>query len=165
MATLKMQGLEEFERMLSKLSSLETVESICGNTIYEGAKIVADAISAEIDALPTVDPRSRGTESRKLDGLTSLQKKGLADGFGITPMRNEGGYYNVKLGFDGYNQVKTKKYPSGQPNVMIARSINSGTSFRAKNAFVDRAVRSSRKQAEEVMLQTAESEFQKLTKG
>lgn len=165
MATLKMQGLEEFERMLSKLSSLETVESICGKTIYEGAKIVADAISEEIDALPTVDPRSRGTESSKLDGLTSLQKKGLADGFGITPMRNEDGYYNVKLGFDGYNQVKTKKYPSGQPNVMIARSINSGSSFRAKNAFVDRAIRSSRKQAEEVMLKTAESEFQKLTKG
>lgn len=165
MATLKMQGLEEFERMLSRLSNLETVETVCGAAIYEGAKIVADVITQEINAIPTVDHRAHGAESNKLNGLTTLQKKGLEDGFGITPMRNENGYYNVKLGFDGYNQVKTEKYPSGQPNVMIARSVNSGASFRVKNPFVDRAVRASRKQAEEAMIKTAESELQKLTKG
>lgn len=165
MATLKMQGLDEFERMLSQLADSGTVETICGKTIYEGARIVADAIQKEIDTLPLVHPHARGVDSSKLDGITSLQKKGLAEGFGITSMRNENGYYNVKLGFDGYNDVKTKQYPSGQPNVLVARSINSGTSFRAKNAFVNRAIRASRKKAEEAMVKTAESEFKKLTKG
>lgn len=165
MATLKMQGLEEYERMLSTLGDLKTVEAVCGRTIYEGAKIVADAIQKEIDTLPVVHPHAHGTESKKLSGITSLQKKGLKDGFGITPKRNEDGYYNVKLGFDDYNQVETAQFPNGQPNVMVARSINSGTSFRAKNAFVSRAIRASRKKAEEAMIKTAESEFKKLTKG
>ena len=165
MATLKMQGLEEFERMLSNLSSMETVQTICGKTIYEGARIVADAVKTEIAEIPTFEGYTHGSENNKLVGITRRQKEGLVKGFGITPMRNEDGYYNVKLGFDGYNNVPTRKLPSGQPNVMIARAINSGTSFREKNPFMDRAVRKSRKKAEEVMIKTAESEFKKLTKG
>lgn len=164
MATLKMQGMEEFERMLSQLSDLRTVEEICGKTIYAGANIVADAIRTEIDALPTVPHQTRGTESKKLGGLTSLQKKGLANGFGISPMEYENGYYNVKLGFDGYNDVKTKQFPQGQPNVAIARSIAHGTSFRAKNQFVTRAIRKSKKKAEEAMIKAADAEFKKLAK-
>lgn len=165
MAKIKIYGLEEYETMLSRLSDENAVSDICGKVTYEGAKIVADAIAAEIDALPTVNPRSHGSTSKKLDGITSLQKEGLKEGFGISPLRDDNGYRNVKLGFAGYNKVKTKQYPSGQPNVMIARSVSSGASFRAKNAFVNRAIRVSREKAEAVMIETAKSEFQKLTKG
>lgn len=165
MATLKMQGLEEYERMLSNLSSFETISAVCGVTIYTGAEIIADAIKSGIESLPIVDHRKLGSEGDKLRGITSLQKKGLIESFGISPMAHKDGYYNVKLGFDGYNDVKTNDFPGGQPNSMIARSVNSGTSFREKIPFVDRAVKGSKKKAEEAMVKKAESEFKKLTKG
>ena len=165
MATLKMQGLEEYERMLSKLSSSDTIRAVCGVIIYSGAEIVADAIKSGIESLPVIDHRNVGSEGKKLRGITSLQKKGLIESFGISPMGYENGYYNVILGFDGYNDVKTESFPEGQPNSMIARSINSGTYFREKIPFVDRAVKGSKKKAEESMIKTAESEFKKLTKG
>lgn len=58
---------------------------------------------------------------------------------------------NVKLGFDGYNGMKTKKYPKGQPNVLLARSIESGSSIAKKRPFVAPAVRKTKKAAEETM--------------
>lgn len=165
MATLKMRGMEEYERMLSKLSSVDTVREICGKTIYSGADIVADAIRAGIKSLPEVDDYITGTSGARGTGVTASQKQGLLDGFGISPMGNTDGSYNVKLGFDGYNDTKTKAYPAGQPNSMIARSVNSGTSFRKKIPFVDDAVRQSRKKAEAAMVETAGGEFEKIVKG
>ena len=69
-------------------------------------------------------------------------------------MRDDKGYLNVKLGFDGYGRTKTKKYPKGVPNQLIARSVNTGTSFRKRNPFMDRAVRAKRKLAEKKMMET-----------
>lgn len=151
MAKCVFSGLDEYEKMLAKLETSESIQAVCGATIYAGADVVADQIRQGIDALPVVDHRARGSESSKIAGLTSAQKKGLQESFGITPLSHEDGYYNVKLGFDGYNSVKTKKYPSGQPNALIARSVNSGTSFRQKIPFVDSAVRKSKPKALQAM--------------
>lgn len=147
MAKFMFTGLDEYERLLSKLETSESIRAVCGAAIYAGADVVADTIRKGVDALPVVDHRAKGSTSHQINGITSAQKRGLQEGFGITPMRCENGYYNVKLGFDGYNSVKTKNYPSGQPNVLIARSVNSGTSFRQKIPFVDRAVRKAKPKA------------------
>lgn len=165
MAKFQFKGLEEYERMLSKLGNFETVRAICGATIYSGAEVMADAIKDSIEALPVIDHRTKGSESAKLNGVTSEQKKGLIEGFGISPMQHTDGYYNVKLGFDGYNDVKTKEYPDGQPNSMIARSVNSGTSFREKTQFIDKAVRKAKKKTEQAMVETMDKELEKVTKG
>ena len=81
--------------------------------------------------------------------LSDKEKQGLLDGFGVSPMQDDGGYINVKLGFDGYNGVKTKKYPKGQPNALIARVTESGSSYREKTPFIRPAVNASKKQAEQ----------------
>ena len=78
----------------------------------------------------------------------------------IPPFR--GLYRHVKLGFDGYNKQRTKKYPKGQPNSVIARSINSGSTWRKKNPFIDRATRSSKAACEDKMAQIIESEIKKV---
>ena len=49
MATLRMQGLKEYEEMLSKLDK-DTVPMI-GRALYEGGKIVADEFRREVEAL------------------------------------------------------------------------------------------------------------------
>lgn len=163
MARFRMRGMDEYEKMLSKLNSSKTIRAVIGVTIYSGAGIVADAMKAEIEALPVIDHRIRGSERKKLTGITSVQKRGLIEGFGISKMEREGGYYCVKLGFDGYNDVETPN--SGyQPNAMIARAVNSGTSFREKNPFVDRAVNKSKGEAEQAMKKKLEEQFEKIVK-
>ena len=75
----------------------------------------------------------------------------MLEGFGIARMQDENGYFNVKVGFDGYNANKTKKWPNGKPNSMIARSIEGGTSWKPKHPFVAPAVNKTKALAEMAM--------------
>lgn len=165
MATIEMKGIDEY---LIKLSRLEKAskEEICGKAIYEGAKIVADSIKANIQALPTDDSFGPSLPGEPpLKGPTQIQKQGLLESFGITTMQDDGtGFLNVKLGFDGYNAKKTKKWPNGQPNQMIARSVQSGTSFMKKHEFVKKAVASSRKKSVDAMGKSAQKSIEEIMK-
>ena len=153
MASWKFEGVDEYLRQLEKLNA-DTKPAI-GKAIYEGAGLVAREVAAEIKKLPVNN--KYGSK-----GVTSVQKKGLIEGFGISHAQTDGDYRHVKLGFDGYNKQKTKKYPQGQPNALIARSVNSGTSFRKKNPFVDRATRKSKGACEMTMKQVIELEITKI---
>ena len=163
MASFIFKGLEEYELKLAKLE--RSTEKIIGKAVYAGAGVVADAVRKNISSLPIVPPKnSFGTATAPISGVTAAQKTGLVDGFGISRMQFDNGYYHVKLGFDGYNRTKTKKYPSGQPNILIARSVENGTSFRSKQPFVSPAVRSSRKAAEQKMKEVLDQEINRLEK-
>ena len=155
MAKLKFKGLEEYEGKLLQLKNLS--REMIGEAVFEGAGVVADAVKDAIGSIP-VDNRYAGG-STMLYGISEEQKQGLIDGFGIAPMQNDNGYLHVKLGFDGYNSVKTKNYPNGQPNSLIARSINSGTSFRQRIPFVDNAVSRAKAAAEEKMIEKLDTEI------
>lgn len=149
------------------IQALESVElqgrEIIGPIVYEGAAVVADKMKEEINNLPT-QVGVMGTSEHPLYGITYAQKKGLQDGFGISKMQDTNGNLNVKLGFQGYNTTITKKYPKGQPNSLIARSVASGTSFRQKNDFVERAVKASRRAAENAMKAECDKQFAKAMK-
>ena len=161
MAKITFPGLADYELMLSKLE--DGTEEIVGKAIYAGAGIVADAIKANIRALPIVT--GYGTETNKLPGgVTAAQKAGLTDGLGISHMQDDAGYLNVKIGFDGYNATKTEKYPQGQPNQLVARGVESGTSWKQKKPFVRPAVTKSRKQAEDTMAKIIDEEIEKLSR-
>lgn len=155
MAKWKFEGLDEYLSQLEKLSN--TSDEAIGHAIYEGAGVVAKSCASAIQSLPVNNQYGS-------DGITSVQKAGLIEGFGISHEQTDGLYRNVKLGFDGYNKQKTKKYPNGQPNSMIARSVNSGTSFRKKNPFMDRATRSAKSACEEKMKEVIEDEIKKVMK-
>ena len=159
MAKLTFRGLEEYELRISRLG--KETERIAGEAIYEGAGIVADAVKANIHALPVVT--GYGTSETPLPGgVTAVQKAGLIEGFGISKMQNDSGYLNVKVGFDGYNRTKTKKYPQGQPNQLVARGVESGTSWKQAHPFVKSAVSKSRKQAEKAMADKLDEEIEKI---
>lgn len=147
MAKLKFKGLEEYENQLLKLESIS--RECIGKAIYDGAGLVADAVKASIDTIP-IDERFV-KKGEMLNGITTAQKNGLKAGFGIAPLQDENGYLHVKLGFAGYNNVITKSHPNGQPNSLIARSVNSGTSFRQRIPFVDNAVNANKAAAENKM--------------
>lgn len=149
------KGMDEYLQKLGNLE-LRAPESI-GKAVYKGADIVADAVKANINSMPVEDQFSE-----HITGIKSIQKIGLIKSFGIAKMRDDNGYYNVKLGFDGYNALKTKKYPQGQPNAMIARTFESGNSFTKKIPFVAPAVRATREAAEQKMAQVIDTEISKV---
>lgn len=134
MATMRFKGLDEY---LQKLQRVEkNTPEIVGKVVYGMADIVADAVREEINALPAepdVEALKAWSKGERAP-LTIKEKKGLQESFGITKMLEEDGYYHVKLGFDGYNDIKTKKYPKGQrmcwwPEPSKAVPV-SGTSIR-----------------------------------
>lgn len=162
MAKITFPGLNDYELMISRLS--KGVDDIAGKAIYAGAGIVADAIKENIKDLPIV--RGYGTEKDPLPGgVTAPQKAGLIDGMGISPMQNDAGYLNVKIGFDGYNATKTEKYPQGQPNQLVARGVESGTSWKQKKPFIRPAINASKSRAEAEMARILDQEIEKITKG
>lgn len=147
MAKFQFNGLKEYAEYLQRIGM--NSKEICGDAVYTMANIVTDEIRKKLDALPTVTEADALAAYRKKEktGLTSAQKKGLQASLGISKIENDNGYWNVKVGFDGYNKVKTQKYPNGQPNAMIARATESGSSVREKAPFVRPAVNASQKRA------------------
>lgn len=159
MAKITFPGLRDYELMLSKIESVS--DDMIGRAVYEGAGIVADAVKANIEALPIVT--GYGTSENPLPGgVTAVQKAGLREGFGISKLQDDSGYLNVKLGFDGYNRTKTEKYPGGQPNQLVARGVESGTSWKQKKSFIRPAVNKTRKQAEQKMKDVLDEEISKI---
>ena len=146
MASFKINdGIQNY---IDKLEAITDPEPAIKYAVYEGAKIVADEVKKEISALPVYSRNGIDPEGKK---ITQRQKDGMLNGFGISAFQNNNGFINVKLGFNGYNRTRTDMFPNGQPNAMIARSICSGTSFRAKNDFIGRALTHTRKRAEQAM--------------
>ena len=155
MATFQFGGIDTYIKQLNKLQQ-STKDGVIGKAVYAGADVVANSVRSAIQSLP------EGREGDSSLGIvTPAQKRGLLDGFGISRMRDDDGFVNVKLGFDGYNSVKTKKYPNGQPNALIARAVNSGTSFRKKTKFMDKTVNSKKKATEAKMAEVCDREIKK----
>ena len=152
------KGMDEY---LAKLGNLEfAAPGLVGQAIYEGAKVVADQVRAEIEALPTAESKRVAAPRDP----TQVEKDGLLDGLGVAKKKNDSGYINVKIGMDGYNTDKTKKYPRGKPNAMIARSIESGSTVMKRNAFISRAVNKTKKEAEAAMQKVIEEGIEKIVK-
>ena len=142
------KGIDEYVAKLGILDA-ETDETV-GKAIHDGAAVVADTVRSELQSVP-LSP-----------GFDETQKAGLLKSMGIAKKQTDGSYVNVKVGFDGYNDKKTKSFPNGQPNAMIARAVNSGTSFSRKNPFMDRAVRKSKDKAEAEMKKVIDQSIEQI---
>lgn len=162
MATIRFSKLRDYEIALGKLG--DASKDICGKAIHEGAKIIADEAKNNLNALNTTTDEIAMAKAKKGEPtyITKRAKEGLIESFGVTPMQKDrDGIYNVKLGFDGYNAVKTKKWPKGQPNQLIARACESGSSAMIKQPFFRKAVQKTRKKAEKRMGEILDEEIKK----
>ena len=142
--TFEFVGLEDYLKKLDTLGVKST--GFIKRAVYDGAAVVGRAMRSQIESLPVNNGRYVPGNG-KIIGVSERQKQGLLNGLGFTKMSTEGGVVYTKLGFDGYNSEKTKKYPNGQPNALIANAVNSGTSKRPKNKFVNRAVKASKNES------------------
>lgn len=162
MATIQFKKSDEYLMKIAKLEA-QLKDQVLGEAIFGAAGIVADEIRTTLEQVPTDE--GFGTETEKAKGPKKVQKKGLYESLGIASMQDDGvGYLHVKIGFDGYNDIRTKRWPNGQPNQMVARSVESGTSWMEKNAFVRKAVNSSKARAVEFMKQSVDKSTEKIMK-
>lgn len=162
MARLQVKGTEEYALRLSKLGT--NVKEVAGQAIYNATDIVASQIRANLQSLPTVTDAEniRAYKSGGKSGLTVRQKEGLLESLGVSKMQDDQGYLNVKVGFDGYNTVKTKKYPKGQPNQLIARVVENGSPYMDKMPFIRPALNKTRKAAIKAMEDTIDKKFKEI---
>lgn len=163
MAKIEFKGIDAYSKKLIRLSAdLET--RVLGPAIYDGADTVMKAVLEELRAVPT-DDRRFVPKGEMRGGPMSDQKEALIRSYGIAPMQvDEKGFLNVKIGVDDYNHIVSRKWPKGQPNLMIARAINSGTSFMVSHPYVKAAVRKIRKAAEAIMEKRVNEEINKTMK-
>ena len=144
MARMAFKAGDEYALKLSKLA--ENSKQVAEKAIKAAADIVADEIR------------------RNLSGVLSTEATGeLMDSFGITPvLEDKSGDWNAKIGFDGYDKRKSKKYPKGIPNQLKARALESGTYKQRKTPYIAPAVRSTKKRAKQVMETVIEQEHLRL---
>lgn len=146
MARIKFKGIDDVIDQFERLH--RGTPGICKEVLNAGCAVIGNAQKAAIEALP-VDNRRYG--GKKRNGIRPEQKDALVKSYGIAPVREKNFVYNRKTGFDGYNSIVTKRWPKGQPNAMIARSVESGTSFMAPHPFMDKAARGAKAEAEAAM--------------
>lgn len=178
MAKFEPGSIAEYIQQLERLYS-DSVP-IIKEAVYDGAAVVADEIKKNLNSLPVEEARW-ATSSNPLKGVTQRQKEDLLDGFGISGFDGVGGqagtrdlnFVNVKLGFDGYGRTHSKRYgwdkSTGKvaaigklPNALLARSVESGTSFRKKYPFIRTAVNASKLRCENAMEERILDEINKL---
>lgn len=159
MAHFEFMGLDAYLERLNKLGDKST--GLCKRALYDGAAVLANAVRDEINALPTSD---RDAKKGDPQPVLEYEKDGLLDGLGIAKMKDDNGVISTRVDFDGYNRLKSKKYPSGHPNSMIARAINSGTSKRKKNPFMSRAVAKAKAKANAAMAARMDADINELMK-
>lgn len=141
-----MTGLEDLEKYIQNLQEWadDDLESDVRASLYADADVMADTIRQEIQNHPT--------HSSPVNGMTNQEQKALLSGLGISPFGKKSGDLDVKIGFDGYDEShKTKTYPKGVPIPLTARSLRRGTSWRAKDDFISRAVSKGKKKTVEAM--------------
>lgn len=171
MAKITFKGQSEYYAKLKLLEDLYCKkDGTIKAAVYEGAKVVADAIRSRIRSIPVAGfqrlPKGKkysgNTQNRdglaklskqenvyakKFSGISKEQQEDLLYSFGLSKINRENGYVNTKAGFDGYGSFPTGTYPKGVPNALLARAVESGSSVREKHPFVAPAVRESRHQA------------------
>ena len=165
MAEFTNEGMQEFIDLC--IFTDRQLERVIGRSIYPGGKLVANAVKKAIEGIHTDDHlfKFAAEHDRMRAGPTKREKAWIAKSFGIAEIRRNVSGWNVKLGFDGYSDIPTTnpKIKMGVlPNALIARSVNSGTSFMAAQPFMDITVRQNTKACEKAIEEQFDKEIAKI---
>ena len=165
MAKIVMQGMEQYLKQLENVAW--ATSDICKAVAYRGAEVVADEIKQGIKGLRVVSDKDALAAARKGEPtrISYSQRKALLESFGVAPIKDKYGAVSTKLGFDGYNEIKTDRWPNGQPNQMIARACESGSTAMLKQPFMRPAERKAKNEALQAMAKAADEEIKKITGG
>ena len=162
MANMKVEGLQEFMDGLTAIG--EHAGGIAKKCAFDGARVVADGIAEKVCELP-IDSNggfTKGTDP--LNVITARDRTDLAACLGVSKIENDGMSTSVSISFNGYISRTERKYPNGVPAALIARSIEKGTSVRAKKPFLRPAIKSNQQAALAAMQKTMDESVAQIQK-
>ena len=133
--TMEVSGMDELEKRLGQLG--EKGQEIASAGLYEGAGVMADAVSQAVRGIATkrfkypAPPGKQRMPSPEEKAVLENARKGVAK-FRKSPLN-----VNTSVGMQnsGYGTLNGKSVPVP----MIANAINSGTSFMKKQPFFRKA--------------------------
>lgn len=162
MPSIKVDGLDDVFAMLKSIGG--DIESVQKQAVYAGMAVIRDEVVRQIEALP----EQRGylpKDKLPRDVITPREKEQLLKHIGISQMDNKDGTVSTRISFDGYTNIVTKKYKKGLPAILVARSINSGSSVRSKHPFMRNARAASKAKALAAAEEAARNALAKLMEG
>lgn len=153
-------GLDELQKKLEGLG--EGTDAILNKALFAGAKVMADGLKKAIQGLPEDSGYKnikRGDKPRNV--VSPEDKQDMITHMGISRFQSKTGSVYARVSFDGYGSIKTHKFPNGRPVVLIARSINSGSSVRMKHPFIRPTINQYKQAANDAMRKAVEEELKK----
>lgn len=160
MPRLKIEGLEDMIEIAEKLTG--GFSAVGTAAVYAGAGKAAEVIESAIRSLP--EQQGYMKEGQQRNVVTRDEKACMINGLGISHIENVGGIVSAAVGFNGYTNHRTKKYPNGVPIPLVARSVESGSSVRVKHPFMRNAVKSNEQSIKAAMEKAAQQTLEELTK-
>ena len=162
--TIKTEGLTELSETLTRLE--EKAEDVATGAVFDGAAVVADAFTAAANSIKTEPfhylavPELAGKKR-----LPSPEEKAAVIGkSGVAKFHKNGSEVDTLIGITGnagYANINGKQ----KAVRMIARAINSGTSFMAKQPVFRKAASQSAGKAKAAIISKAESMLDNIIKG
>ena len=158
--TIRTEGLTELSEMLARLG--DKAQDVASGALFDGAGVVADAFTAAVGSIRTEPFRYAETGQKRLP--SPQEKAALIRKSGVAKFQKTTNEVNTLIGISGaagYAKI------AGKPKAvrMIARSINSGTSFMDKQPVFRRAKSSSQEAAKAAIVGKAEALFDEIIKG
>lgn len=133
--TFKVEGMDQLLSNFGKLR--ETAQKVAAEALYEGAGVMADAVSQAVRGIETKRMKYPAPEDKQR--MPSPEEKEILENarHGVAKFRNNGNEIDTSVGFQnsGYAVLKGRVVPVS----VIANSINSGTSFMKKQPFLRKA--------------------------
>ena len=162
--TIKTEGLTEVSELLTKLG--DKAQDVASRALYEGAGVVANAFTAAINSIQAEKQRKKNRPPDKTPKRlpTPEEKAALIGKSGIARFNKNGSEVDTIIGISrsaGYAEINGRK----KPILLIARSINSGTSFMRKQPVFRKAVSSSQKTAKAATVAKAEQMLDEIING
>ena len=158
--TINTDGIEELGAMLAELE--DKAYDVASEALYEGAGIVGDAFTGAIGQIRTAPFKyAAGGRMR----LASPEEKAALQGkSGIAKFNRDGDGVDTLIGISGaagYASI------NGKPKAvrLIARSINSGTSFMQRQPVFRKAKTVSQGKAKAAIVSKADELFKEITGG
>ena len=142
---------ETATEVLDRLADGTAVEAAFSKALFEGAGSVANQLKTAIAGMKTQPFRYMPAGYQR--EASPEERELLMHHIGIGKFGHNDDGVSTGVGFDGYGTLGAKKVPA----IVIARGINSGTSFRVKRPFVRKAA----KGADRIIAEALDAELKK----
>lgn len=161
MPDMKVEGMDEFVRSLTAIG--RHTAGVARKCAYDGAALLRGELEESVKALPLdTDGFTVGTDPLRV--ITERDRADLAACAGISKIESDGLGTSVSVSFDGYISRTEKDFPKGVPAALIARSIESGSSVRAKRPFMRMTVKNSSERVLSAMQETMTESIAQISK-